>query len=339
MQVYRDSNVQEVEFRRHAATVQNLTSLETSKTFWIVLAAVIVVGCLGPLGPCGLYILARIIGEAVEHTIEYYSLDFFGCQVDLDWIDVGIFHGYIHISNLKVENPRADTKYSSEYLLQADEIYVDVDMLKLIRSWMTVYEIEKITFVNMHINYERPYLGSNKSNLQDVLDHLKNTPEESAPRAVEPVKAKPKRFLGVPLLGGIGNARTVQHESSTKMYVREVRIEQVSAKMALRGNPVLSIRVPPINYEDFSKSHRNADTAHKVMRAMAKEILGALFKSLLPRIPDTSSGISGVSHALEQASQTAHGAIVNPITSCCTGERETEHSSASEKEFKPLTRK
>jgi len=130
---------------------------------------------------------SRFLGRVAASTIERIDQGLLGVDIDIEDTDVQLWFGRIDLLNVTVNNPPG---FSSEYLLKAHRITIDLDVLALVCSLGKKIVIEELTLdtIDAIIEYDGYVYGT--SNVQKVLDFLEKNAEkpddEAAPAAAAP---------------------------------------------------------------------------------------------------------------------------------------------------------
>lgn len=171
--------------------------------------------------------LIIFIDPILKGVIEGFGPEIAGVRFELESISTSIFKGRIAIKNLIMYNPDG---YSSEYAAKLGDVAFETD----IKSWLSGQKaiIREVRLRDVTINYETEFPLSEKSNLSDILAHIKgvaNPPAEAAAPAAPAEKAPEP-------------ATTVEKESKDVEVKPEVQIEP--AKPAVQATPAPAAPAP-----------------------------------------------------------------------------------------------
>merc|ERR1712183_135357 len=122
---------------------------------------------------------AKVIGLAVKFAIESVPPDLIGCKITVAKAILSIFHGYVNVGGLIVSNPlREDAHWESKYLLKAENMKVKMNLVKVITSLATEFEIESVVLHGVEVCYEK-HSYSQPSNVQEIIDYVEAQMKQS----------------------------------------------------------------------------------------------------------------------------------------------------------------
>jgi hypothetical protein len=213
-------------------------------------------------------ILRRIIGGAVKVGIQTLDKHFLGTQVTFDSVQVDLFKGIIQIKNMCVHNPEATPPYTSEHLLSADLVLIDLNMWTLLKSFLYTVEIEVLEFKGVEVIYDRPGVFDSKSNVSDVLDfmngaHTKAKASKTEAAKVDDTKEKKIADEGTPM----------------SFIVRKLDIQDVAAKAQVRGIAA-SLTIPPLQSDNLSKECDGTDI-EDIVQALVNKLADSILHNAL----------------------------------------------------------
>lgn len=232
--------------------------------FLVIAGSVVVTGC-GLWKVCGKDALQRQLAALVG-TLGPKALGGSKCEASLVEIGGGE-HSQVSVFDLKIDNLEG---FSSEFLLKANRITVQVDVGAVLRSMAanrgkpTTIEIPLLKIEGVMVVYERSLTTSNVQALLDALEHRGQESKDSET--------------------ALDDSKTTKEQES-QVNLRRVQIDGVELKFAtalseslgLKGSPLV---VAPIEIEDFAKEFGLA-TGHYVIAKLVESVLLSTLRSLL----------------------------------------------------------
>mmetsp|Transcript_70997 Transcript_70997/g.123139 ORF Transcript_70997/g.123139 Transcript_70997/m.123139 type:complete len:388 (-) Transcript_70997:25-1188(-) len=143
-------------------------------------SGLLTVVALAMLGVACRIIVGFVILWEIEAFLRFPAHDLLGVDIHFDYIYADYFATRVHVGKLVICNPTAAApsrvdSYTTPYLLKAKEVIIDVNMMKLLCTFMSTVEVTKLVVQGVHINYERRALTSGKSNVEEVRDCLRKS--------------------------------------------------------------------------------------------------------------------------------------------------------------------
>eukprot|EP00435_Cladocopium_sp_Y103_P026733 s820_g6.t1 len=200
----------------------------------------------------------RLMGSAVKSLLKHRDGRWWmgkalGVKFVLGETRVDACYGRISIDGLTIENPEG---FSSEYLLKASKLMIDLDMQKLITSWGKTLEVEKVVLEDVDVIYEKSWSTSNDARLGRV----------------DTVNQK--------LTHSRVGSRTPKHQPE-KVVVHKVLLSNIGAKACTTlGSMGPRLAVGDIKYEDFN-AEMGAQTVVDGIALVLETLLKSIVASLL----------------------------------------------------------
>jgi len=189
----------------------------------------------------------RLMGSAVKSLLKHFDSAALGVKFVLGETRVDACYGRISIDGLTIENPEG---FSSEYLLKASKLMIDLDMQKLITSWGKTLEVEKVVLQDVDVIYERSWSTSNVDTVNKKLTTSK-----------------------------VGS-RTPKNQPE-KVVVHKVVLSNIGAKACTTlGSMGPRLAVGDIKYEDFN-AEMGAQTVVDGISLVLETLLKSIVASLL----------------------------------------------------------
>jgi len=163
----------------------------------------------------------RFMGGAVKSLLKHFDHAALGVKFVLGETRVDAYHGKISIDGLTIQNPEG---YSSEYLLYAAKLLVDLDMKTLIKSMGKTLEIEQVLLEDVDVIYEKSW---STSNADEISKRLNNSRAAKTPK----VKAD-KVIVHKVLLSNIGaKACTTLGSAGPRLALGDISYEDLDAEL------------------------------------------------------------------------------------------------------------
>mmetsp|Transcript_46815 Transcript_46815/g.100108 ORF Transcript_46815/g.100108 Transcript_46815/m.100108 type:complete len:247 (+) Transcript_46815:108-848(+) len=178
---------------------------------------------------CALLVTVKggAFGGIAKQLIESWDHRYLGVQVTIRSIRLHPFMGKVIITGLKMANPPG---YSSEYMLQAGKLVLDIDMCRFLCSRGKQIPVQVLTIVDVEVVAE---VSGTSANLRDVIDHLHR------------VKL-------------INEEDEEQEEVSTyKVDLHRILVQNVGVKVVTSwlGGTDMKLFAPDISYSDFAEDY------------------------------------------------------------------------------------
>lgn len=245
--------------------------------------------------------VADILGKSIKVGIEKFDRSVLGVDVTIGNLTVNPFDGYIDCEHLIVHNP---VGYTSPYLLKAEKVFLDIDMLRLSSSFMNMVSVEKMVFKDITAIYEKKW---GTSNMQEVLQFLNEEPKTSSCCGAKPCGAKhccgakpcgAKHCCGAKPYGAKEvaekalpkGAGTEAAERKDVVYeLHRVDVQNVNVNVRLAGTigeyVNLDMEAGDVYYKDF-----NAEVGHSIIDDVVRELLRSLLKTVITKVAGKSAG-------------------------------------------------
>lgn len=177
-----------------------------------------------------LIVIFATLSYIAEYLIEKYDVKYTGREIEMDWMFINIFTGYVHFDDLKIYEYQSDSVF-----FKADGLNVDVSLSKLFSK---TYEITEVT---LNKPWARIIRNKKAFNFDDLIERF-------SPDSTEvPDTTKPPVHLNVLNLKiNDGEFHYIEHDIPVNYFVKEVNIESpgyrwdedlVDARFALRNGP------------------------------------------------------------------------------------------------------
>ncbi|CAK0892152.1 unnamed protein product [Prorocentrum cordatum] len=172
------------------------------------------IGVLGALLCTGaafvaLWLALRVLRVAIIEAIEVLDDLVLGVDVQLEDLQINLFSGRVQITQLVIDNPEG---YSTEYLLDAHTIMIDVSMSAFLCTFGRHLVVEEIVLRDVDIIYDK---GLFTSNVSDVLDHIKGNKKTTL------AKQQSRSYCSFKCLGGRG--REAEEEKLHQRLTRRTK--------------------------------------------------------------------------------------------------------------------
>lgn len=222
---------------------------------------------------------AKVIGLAVKLAIESADESLLGVQITVGAAALQVCQGYVNVTDVVVNNPEGKedpetgtiekTNWNTDYLAKIDKLVVKVNMCALICSMGKKFEITTVEIKGVQVNYDKPSLFSDSSNVQQILDHLAGEPltaeqqvekakkdaeaaveakkaaEEAAVKKAEEEKEKKEELERLKAEG-----KEPPKEEPMDIIIHEVNIRDIGCACVIKGIPMRAV-VGDIVFADF----------------------------------------------------------------------------------------
>jgi len=134
----------------------------------VALRVALVVAVVGSLVAAAVLLLHFYAGVVLQRCIQHFDVSFLGTKIEIEHLDLHPFRGILTITGLTVRNPEG---YKSDYLLQAEQVKVDLGTVPLLLSLGHSVNINTLTLKGASIFYERALTTSNVEDVINILRH------------------------------------------------------------------------------------------------------------------------------------------------------------------------
>ncbi|NBC25713.1 MAG: hypothetical protein GVY08_02555 [Bacteroidetes bacterium] len=111
----------------------------------------------------GFGVLTLRVDSIVKSGIEHHGREMTGTPVTVSDVSISLFSGQGSIRGLRVANPE---NYSREYAVEADEIFIEMDLYSLASDTVVVRELRLLS-PKIYIEQKLP-----ENNLHDIITHM-----------------------------------------------------------------------------------------------------------------------------------------------------------------------
>ena len=161
----------------------------------------------------GVYVILGDLDDYVETTIEEVGGELLGTEVSLDDVVLDLANGSATLDGLTIDNPQG---YTSDHALALQRVVVAIDPTTITGP---VVFLDEVLIRGARLNVEQ---RGNRSNLSDLLDHVRQHGTGSSGEAKEPpvsedsgdVRLYLKRFAFV------GSKATVVSDGGSKQVIK-----------------------------------------------------------------------------------------------------------------------
>mmetsp|Transcript_91346 Transcript_91346/g.175871 ORF Transcript_91346/g.175871 Transcript_91346/m.175871 type:complete len:293 (-) Transcript_91346:50-928(-) len=226
-------------------------------------------------GVCAVCCAGGRVGKVVKDIIMRLDKDAIGVDVTVGNLVVAVHTGKVEVHDVTLLNPEP---YSSEYLLKAGHVKVDIDMLQLLLSRMRQITIQSLVFEDVDLIWEKN--GLTHSNIKAILEFVVSKQSENGQQhqqqqqqdsvAVAAFAAAPPHFDAAP---------------TGSFAIDELVVKDVSVKIASHMMEGAGVRLA---LEDFTI----ADVSHALTQDMTAEIAREVLHSVLKTIVVNTVGKS-----------------------------------------------
>mmetsp|Transcript_61502 Transcript_61502/g.170533 ORF Transcript_61502/g.170533 Transcript_61502/m.170533 type:complete len:435 (+) Transcript_61502:48-1352(+) len=239
--------------------------------------------------PLLMRLLNLLLTAMLRQGIHSLNRRAFGCETEIDELELNIYSGYLRMNGLVVRNPKTKTgSYTSAYLLKAGRVAFKIDMLSFVCSLGMAMEVQRLVCKDFDVIYER---SKTSSNVHDILQHLLD--EEKPKTSGEHKKDKTRHGMFAwfrreehekePELTNEDHSVQLRDESKMVVRLRTVVVEDVGvrAQAQVFGGHGFRVAVGDIRYEDFTKE---LGDGHHLVEAMLKELMKSLLKTIVVNV-------------------------------------------------------
>lgn len=124
---------------------------------------------------------AKVVGFVIKWAIESLDEKMLGVNIHVGKAALSLCHGYIFLSNVKVDNP-AQRQFASPALLKIGTVVLKVNLWRILRTRAQEIEITTLIVAGIAVNYEKDLFHT--SNVQVVADYMAGSSDsDPAPAA------------------------------------------------------------------------------------------------------------------------------------------------------------
>lgn len=263
---------------------------ETAQTvlFWTMIAiSVTMLFIAVPFIGIGndLHCCAEELGKTIAEAIETFDKSILGVDVEIGSFSINMSEGYMDLERLIIRNP---PDYNSAYLLKAEQVLVDVNMPRLIKSCTNEVVIDSLVLKDIHAIMEK---SLETSNMQEVLHYITSANQDDDSAAPPPSPPVPTVSSGK-----LSRQRTIKSKlpvgkkSKDRHFMfHKVEIQDVGVTLRPSGEVGeyvrLNIEAGDVYYHDF---HR--EVGHSALPAIFREMLSSILKTLIANIAGKEVG-------------------------------------------------
>eukprot|EP00931_Biecheleriopsis_adriatica_P068241 TRINITY_DN4222_c0_g1_i11.p1 TRINITY_DN4222_c0_g1~~TRINITY_DN4222_c0_g1_i11.p1 ORF type:complete len:391 (+),score=86.66 TRINITY_DN4222_c0_g1_i11:76-1248(+) len=239
----------------------------------------------------------NMLGSLVRGALANFDSSALGVEIELGALVIDPATGRIEVEGLTVRNPEG---WSSEYLLHADKIVVDIEMEKLLYSFGKELDVQELVFDGVDVIYEK---GLSTSNLNDLLKIL-----ESNSSAAETERSA---------------AETKQAEASdVKLVLHTILAQNIGAKLAtkLTGGHGLRLEVGDLKYDDFDTEMGAGRGLMDVVRILIMTLVKSVLATVIGK--ENTKAIAGAANGAKDKLKAMSSDAVKVVRkgSKCSGE-------------------
>lgn len=211
-----------------------------------------------------------MMGRLVKDRIEAMDRNVIGVDVTIGSLLVAMHTGKIELRDFVVMNP---SPYSSEYLLKAGHVKIDVSMTDLLRSRARNITVQNLVFEDVDAIWEKS--GLMNSNIKAIFTFI------------EGKKAVEVAAIAVTAPSQTASAPACQLGPQRKFKVREVVVKDVGVKMAshMLGGRGVRLALGDVSFQDFSR-----DVGQHLLEEIVREILYSVLKTIVQNCAGKSIG-------------------------------------------------
>eukprot|EP00931_Biecheleriopsis_adriatica_P068246 TRINITY_DN4222_c0_g1_i3.p1 TRINITY_DN4222_c0_g1~~TRINITY_DN4222_c0_g1_i3.p1 ORF type:complete len:384 (+),score=86.24 TRINITY_DN4222_c0_g1_i3:80-1231(+) len=232
----------------------------------------------------------NMLGSLVKSVLANFDSSALGVKIEIGALVIDPATGRIEVEGLTVRNPEG---WSSEYLLHADKIVVDIEMEKLLYSFGKELDVEELVFDGVDVIYEK---GLSTSNLNDLLKIL-----ESDKSATETEQAE---------------------ASDVKLVLHTILAQNIGAKLAtkLTGGHGLRLEVGDLKYDDFDTEMGAGRGLMDVVRILIMTLVKSVLATVIGK--ENTKAIAGAANGAKDKLKAMSSDAVKVVRkgSKCSGE-------------------
>eukprot|EP00441_Pelagodinium_beii_P046709 CAMPEP_0197620126 /NCGR_PEP_ID=MMETSP1338-20131121/994_1 /TAXON_ID=43686 ORGANISM="Pelagodinium beii, Strain RCC1491" /NCGR_SAMPLE_ID=MMETSP1338 /ASSEMBLY_ACC=CAM_ASM_000754 /LENGTH=384 /DNA_ID=CAMNT_0043189217 /DNA_START=66 /DNA_END=1220 /DNA_ORIENTATION=+ len=228
----------------------------------------------------------NMLGSMVKSILANFDSSTLGVKVELGALSIDPSTGRIEVEGLTVGNPEG---WSSEYLLHADRVIVDVEMEKLLYSFGKELHMEELIFDGVDVIYEK---GLTTSNLNDLLKKLES--DSGSAKAADQDKA-----------------------SDVKLVLHTILAQNIGAKLAtkLTHGHGLRLEVGDLKYDDFDKEMGAGRGLMDIIRVLIMTLIKSVLATVLGK--QNTKAIAGAANGVKDKFKSTGSGTVEVVKKGC----------------------
>lgn len=210
-----------------------------------------------------LHCATNFLGSSIRAAIHRLDKTLLGVQVNVGHLSLNLFDGYLDCDHLTVYNPPG---YSSQYLMQATKVLVDVDIGQMVTSCMNKVSVDKLVFKGVTANYERKW---GTSNMQEVLQFIEEkTAQLNLLKSKDSKKSMP-------------SSQAASSKSSFELHRVDVQniLVNVRPSGGIGDYMNFEMEAADVYYQDFDK-----EVGYTIIDDIVKELLRSLLKTVISNV-------------------------------------------------------
>eukprot|EP00931_Biecheleriopsis_adriatica_P068248 TRINITY_DN4222_c0_g1_i6.p1 TRINITY_DN4222_c0_g1~~TRINITY_DN4222_c0_g1_i6.p1 ORF type:complete len:409 (+),score=87.92 TRINITY_DN4222_c0_g1_i6:76-1302(+) len=254
----------------------------------------------------------NMLGSLVRGALANFDSSALGVEIELGALVIDPATGRIEVEGLTVRNPEG---WSSEYLLHADKIVVDIEMEKLLYSFGKELDVQELVFDGVDVIYEK---GLSTSNLNDLLKIL-----ESNSSAAETERSA---------------AETKQAEASdVKLVLHTILAQNIGAKLAtkLTGGHGLRLEVGDLKYDDFDTEMGAGRGLMDVVRILIMTLVKSVLATVMGK--ENTKAIAGAANNAKDKLKSMSSDSVEVVRTGCLSRKGSKVSGQSSQSLETAT--
>jgi hypothetical protein len=223
------------------------------------------------LGVVGLLVAIDPLAKA---GVEKGGTTALGVETTVENLDLGLLDGTLTMNRLRVDNPK---DYQADYLMQFERFDLALDSASVLTDTI---KITKFEMDSLELNIEQK-LG--KSNISEVMEHLKK-------------------------IGGEKKDQPAEEKKGKKLRVDRIVLRNVKATFSLLSGPPVPVEVDEIVLENLTDENAQGlvieELIARIIPAILKNVLEKS-KGLVPSdfLNDLNSQVADVTKALGEGAE------------------------------------
>jgi len=196
--------------------------------WWVAILTVVAVAVCALL-QLVIWLLKAAASRVIRLAVEAWDVDILGVDVRVGEISLNVFNGVVDVSHVVLQNPPG---FSSDFLLKASRIVIDVDMVSLLMGRKHIH-VEKVLLKDVEIMYERRLTCSNISYVVDFIGAGKPAPAAAAKSSGGAAESAPEARQSRPARASAkAQEQQQQQQQQEQEHSRAVKLHQVEVKDA-----------------------------------------------------------------------------------------------------------
>lgn len=224
-------------------------------------------------------LLQFLVNKEAVKLIEAYDRDYLGVDVNIGRVRLNVFFGTFSVHNLVVHNPAG---FQTDYLLQVKKAYIDVNMLRLLRTLRSdcrEIEITKFIMNDVDIIIEKMGVIGDNTNIKTVIDTLEG-PEKKESTSGGGMFGSSSRKPPAPPPPAEGGAP----KSKNKVVLKKVALIDIGAMLQvdtkLAGlSAGARVALADMKYDDFSEM--GSQEPYDIIKTLLKSVMKTVEANLL----------------------------------------------------------